>query len=81
MTIHTLDPVCCMALFVSDASQYADLDNSTIRDTVTSTLQRLGADECYARAAEVFGDHPEVALGRMAWAREMCARSTALATV
>jgi hypothetical protein len=81
MTTHTVDPVLCMALFVSDASQTSNLDNSAIRDTATGTLDRLGPDECYARAAEVFGDHPELAVGRMAWARETCSRAMTLAAI
>jgi hypothetical protein len=70
-----------MALFVSDASQTGDLDNSTIRSVVGRTLDRLGPDECYARTAEVFGDRPEVALTRMTWARELCSRAMDLAAV
>lgn len=81
MTTHTVDPVLSMALFVSDASQTADLDNSTIRDTVTRTLDQLGPNECYARAAEVFGDRPEIALSRITWARELCSRAMALTAV
>ncbi|GAA4244548.1 hypothetical protein [Dactylosporangium darangshiense] len=81
MTTHAVDPVLCMALFVSDASQTSDLDNGTIRDVVARTLEQLGPNECYARAAEVFGDHPETALGRITWARELCSRAMALATV
>jgi len=33
-----------------------------VRETVDRTLKRLGPDECYAQAAEVFGDRPDVAL-------------------
>ncbi|MET7398276.1 hypothetical protein ABZS66_32780 [Dactylosporangium sp. NPDC005572] len=75
MTTCPVDPVLSMALFVSDASASGDLDDATIRDTVHHTLDQLGPDECYARAAEVFGDRPEVALGRIQWARELCARA------
>ena len=79
MTTCLVDPVLCMALFVSDAPNHADLDDATVRDTVDRTLDQLGPDECYARAAEVFGDRPEVALDRIQWARTLCSR--ALATV
>ncbi|MET7398280.1 hypothetical protein ABZS66_32805 [Dactylosporangium sp. NPDC005572] len=75
MTTRPVDPVLSMALFVSDASASGDLDDVTVRDTVHRTLDQLGPDECYARAAEVFGDRPEVALGRIQWARELCARA------
>ena len=79
MTTLPIDPVLSMALFVSDASQTHDLDDAAVRDTVNRTLDQLGPDECYARAAEVFGDRPEIAVGRMAWAREMCDRAMSLA--
>ncbi|MER7007203.1 hypothetical protein ABT297_29770 [Dactylosporangium sp. NPDC000555] len=76
-TTCPVDPVLCMALFVSDAPKSRDLDDATIRETVDRTLERLGPDECYARAAEEFGDHPELALGRIQWARELCTRAMA----
>lgn len=77
MTTRTvaLDPVLSMALFVSDAPKTGDLDDATIRDTVDRTLERLGPDECYARAAQAFGDRPDTALDRIQWARELCARA------
>ncbi|MDG6107503.1 hypothetical protein Daura_48890 [Dactylosporangium aurantiacum] len=77
MTTCLVDPVLCMALFVSDAPNHADLDDATVRDTVDRTLDQLGPDECYARAAEVFGDRPEVALDRIQWARTLCSRALA----
>ena len=75
MTTCLVDPVLCMALFVSDTPNHADLDDATVRDTVDRTLDQLGPDECYARAAEVFGDRPEVALDRIQWARTLCSRA------
>ncbi|MET7396349.1 hypothetical protein ABZS66_22995 [Dactylosporangium sp. NPDC005572] len=77
MTIREVNPVLCMALFVSDAPKTYDLDDAAVRDAVDRTLERLGPDECYARAAQEFGDHPEVALDRITWTREMCARALA----
>ena len=73
MTTCPVDPVLCMALFVSDAPCSTHPDDATVRATAESTLERLGPDECYARAAEVFGDRPEVALDRIRWARHACA--------
>ena len=77
MTTCLVDPVLCMALFVSDTPNHADLDDATVRDTVDRTLDQLGPDECYARAAEVFGDRPVVALDRIQWARSLCTRALA----
>ena len=75
MTICPVDPVLCMALFVSDTPCFSDPDAATVRATVDSTLDRLGPEECYARAAEVFGDRPDVALNRIQWARSVCERA------
>jgi hypothetical protein len=80
MAICPVDPVLCMALFVSDTPCNADPDAATVRATVDATLERLGPDECYARAAEVFGDRPDVALNRIQWARRVCARALTPAT-
>jgi hypothetical protein len=77
MTTATVDPVLCMALFVSDTPCTNDPDCSSVRAAVESTLEQLGPDECYARAAEVFGDRPEVALDRIRWARRVCAEAFA----
>ena len=77
MTTRTVDPMLSMALFVSDTPRSRDLDDATVRETVDRTLELLGPDECYARAAEVFGDRPETALDRIQWARELCARALA----
>ena len=77
MTICPVDPVLCMALFVSDTPCFSDPDAATVRATVDATLERLGPDECYARAAEVFGDRPDVALNRIQWARHVCERALA----
>jgi hypothetical protein len=78
MTTHPVDPVLCMALFVSDTPKAYYLDDTAVRDTVDRTLERLGPDECYARAAQEFGDHPEMALDRITWARELCSRALTL---
>ncbi|WP_432980733.1 hypothetical protein [Dactylosporangium sp. CA-233914] len=77
MTTCLVDPVKCMALFVSDTPCYSDPDAATVRATVDATLERFGPNECYARAAEVFGDRPEVALDRIQWARAVCQRTLA----
>jgi hypothetical protein len=79
MTTTTLpvDPVLSMALFVSDTPRSSNLDDAAVRETVGRTLEQLGPNECYARAAQAFGDRPETALGRIQWARELCNRAMA----
>jgi len=70
-----LDPTRCMALFVADVSSTEPFDAGAVRDTVEHTLRRYGEDGCYARAAEVFGDRPEVAERRIRWARASVAQA------
>lgn len=78
MTIcPVVDPVLSMALFVSNTQRSSDPDDATVRATVSDTLRRLGADECYARAAAEFGDHPDEAFDRIQWARHLCERAMA----
>ncbi|WP_426508263.1 hypothetical protein ACPPVO_57725 [Dactylosporangium sp. McL0621] len=75
MTTRPVDPVLCMALFVSDTPCFSNPNDAEVRATVDDTLDRLGPQECYARAAEVFGDRPDVALNRIQWARSVCERA------
>ncbi|MFI5913598.1 hypothetical protein [Dactylosporangium sp. NPDC051541] len=81
MTTRPVEPVLCMALFVSNTPCFSDPDTATVRATVNATLDRLGPEECYARAAEVFGDRPDVALNRIQWARSVCRRAFTPAAV
>ena len=76
-----VDPALFMALFVSDPSYERRLDDAAVRDLVTNKLDRLGADECYAEAAEVFGDRPTEAVSRMRWVREAVTRAFAAPAV
>jgi hypothetical protein len=61
------------ALFVSDL-QGSDLRGTAgppadqIRRAVATTLRRFGINECAARVATEFGDHPDTAVARMSWA-------------
>jgi hypothetical protein len=56
------------ALFAStlQASDRPTVDQ--VRQAVAATLQRLGTVGCAAWLAGEFGDHPELAATRMAWA-------------
>jgi len=40
---------------------------------VTTMVLRYGAEDCGARVATEFGDHPETAVPRMAWVRRILA--------
>lgn len=64
----TLDQVRAEALFACDLQPSEHPPPGRVRRTVTDMLRRYGSVWCAARMAEEFGDHPEVAAGRMAWA-------------
>ena len=58
------------ALFVSDLQPSQRPSRQVLEETVTEMILRHGSDGCAAAVAEEFGDHPEVAVRRMCWARE-----------
>ncbi len=58
------------ALFVSHLQPSQRPSRQVLQETVTAMILRHGSDGCAAAVAEEFGDHPEVAVRRMCWARE-----------
>lgn len=70
MAITTFEAVRAEALFVSDLQSSQRPAGEEIRTAVATTLRRLGIKGCAAQVAGEFGDHPETAVARMAWALE-----------
>lgn len=64
----TFEAVRAEALFASDLQSSQSPAGGEIRSAVAVTLRRIGIQGCAARVAGEFGDHPETALPRMAWA-------------
>jgi hypothetical protein len=60
----------CEALFASDLQASQEPDPQQVRAAVRETLRLFGARQCVARVAQEFGDHPDMAVLRMRWARE-----------
>jgi hypothetical protein len=56
------------ALFACDLQPSEQPTPLEVRRAVTATLCRYGRRWCAGRMAEEFGDHPETAVRRMAWA-------------
>jgi hypothetical protein len=56
------------ALFTSALQASEHPSDEQVHWAVATTLQRLGTAGCAARLAGEFGDHPELAAARMAWA-------------
>ncbi|MFG2044915.1 hypothetical protein [Dactylosporangium sp. NPDC048998] len=64
----TFEAVRAEALFASDLQSSQSPVGGEIRTAVAATLRRIGVQGCAARVASEFGDHPETAVARMAWA-------------
>lgn len=56
------------ALFVSTLQSSELPADDRVRATVASSLRRFGICGCATQVAGEFGDHPETAVVRMAWA-------------
>ncbi|GAA3297964.1 MULTISPECIES: hypothetical protein [Dactylosporangium] len=68
MATTTFEAVRAEALFASDLQSSQCPARGEIRGAVAATLRRMGVRGCAACVAAEFGDHPETAVTRMAWA-------------
>jgi hypothetical protein len=64
----TFEAVRARALFVSTLQSSGSPSPDQVRRAVATTLRRLGVRGCAAQMAGEFGDHPDTAVARMAWA-------------
>jgi hypothetical protein len=64
----TLDEVRAEAVFAGDLQPSEHPPPDLVRRAVTAVLRRYGSAWCAARLAQEYGDHPETAQARMAWA-------------
>jgi hypothetical protein len=61
----------CEALFASPLQPSDRPTAETVAHAIGSTLRRLGPVGCATQMAQEFGDHPEIAIHRMRWARQL----------
>jgi hypothetical protein len=59
------------ALFASTVQPSASPSPDEVRRAVATTLRRLGSHGCAGHLAGEYGDHPDTAAARMAWALAM----------
>jgi hypothetical protein len=59
------------ALFVSALQRCEHPSTGEVRQAVAAAVRAFGEDGCAERMAQEFGDHPETAVTRMRWAREL----------
>jgi hypothetical protein len=64
----TVEAARAQALFVSALQSSDSPAPDQVRSAVATTVRRLGSRACAAQVAGEFGDHPDTAVARMAWA-------------
>ncbi len=67
----------CAALFVPGLPRSDALTGDAVAEAVQRSVRRFGVRGCAGRMAQEFGDHPEAAMDRMRWVRELVTRSSA----
>jgi hypothetical protein len=73
MSALDINAVRCEALFASALQRSDRPSPAQVRAAIRRTVRALGSRGCAARVAQEFGDHPEVAVERMRWARWLVA--------
>lgn len=79
--IRTATDLVAEALFVSDLQPSQAPTVAVVREAVTRTLLALGSAGCTAAMATEFGDHPESAVRRMGWVRDIITAAYPTSTV
>jgi len=57
------------AVFVSGLQRHDEPSAGQVRQAVATAIEAFGCSGCAGRVAQEFGDHPEIAVNRMRWAR------------
>jgi hypothetical protein len=69
--VGAIDELLVEALFVSYVQPSEAPAPAVVHRAITEAIVRFGTDGCVGRMAAEFGDHPDLAVNRMAWARDM----------
>jgi hypothetical protein len=59
------------ALFASPLQRSDEPSTRQVRQAITTAIAAYGVRGCAARVAQDYGEHPETALTRMRWARQL----------
>ena len=71
MTWLTVNDARCEALFASALQPSDSPTAAMVAEAISWTLRRFGAGGCAGRMAQEFGDHPDAAVRRMRWVRQL----------
>jgi hypothetical protein len=63
------------ALFVSELQRGDHPSTREVRQAVAAAVEAFGQRGCAGRVAQEFGDHPETAVTRMRWARQVAGQA------
>jgi hypothetical protein len=71
MTYLSMGAVQANAIFVSRLQHCDELSAGQIRQAVAAVVRAVGCSGCAGRVAQEFGNHPDTAVIRMRWARNV----------
>jgi hypothetical protein len=71
MTYLSMGAVQADAVLVSRLQRCDELSAGQVRQAVAAVVRAFGRSGCDGRVAQEFGDHPDTAVIRMRWARDV----------
>jgi len=71
MTRLNVTDVRCEALFASGLQPSDDPSPDVVTEAIRRSVRQFGVRGCAGRMAQEFGDHPEAAVARMRWVRDL----------
>jgi hypothetical protein len=71
MTRLNVNDARCEALFASGLQRSDAPTPEALAEVISRTVRQFGVAGCVSRMAQEFGDHPEAAMSRMRWIRQL----------
>jgi hypothetical protein len=71
MTSLNVNDARCAALFASGLQRSDAPSCEAVAEAVSRAIRQFGVRGCAGRMAQEFGDHPEAAMDRMRWIRQL----------
>src|SRR5258708_10625311 len=71
MTRLKVNDARCEAVFASGLQRSDDPTAEAVTEMISRTVRQFGIRGCASQMAQEFGDHPEAALDRMRWVRQL----------
>ena len=66
-----MNEAACYALFASALQPSESPTAAMVAEAISCTLRQFGIRGCADRVAQEFGDHPDAAVSRMRWVRQL----------